>query len=197
MRTLLSSRDLRTLLAGAGVIGALLLVSRGIPAWRRWDADSRAGAAEMTAALARAEADQRTLKALGDSAEARRERLVEAAPLVVDGNTPAAASATLASLVSGAAATAGVSVGAADLAQGDSASRGYFYPVSVRGDATGDLPGILRFLALLEGAPELLVVREAAITQPDAGGPADRPETLRLEFTVEGLALTPRGGSAR
>jgi hypothetical protein len=71
----------------------------------------------------------------------------------------------------------------------DTASAGTFMRISVRADGTGDLPAITRLLALLEGAPELLAVRALSITQPAPGGPAEQPEALRLEISVEGLAL--------
>lgn len=185
----LSARDRRTLLVGAIVVGTLLLVFRGIPAWRRWDAGTRSSAAELVDAAARARAESRALPAALDSIDARQKRLIALAPRVLDGKTPAAAGATLAGIVSGAAARAGVSIGSVQI-QPDTASAGpMFVRVFVRGDATGDLPGITRMLALLEGGPELLDVREVSITQPDAGGPADRPESLRLEFTVDGIAV--------
>ena len=191
MRGRLAGRDRRTLLLGGAVIALVLLVFKGIPAWRRGDADAWASSAEMVAAAARAEADVRSLPALRDTVEAREQRLVALAPRVLDGSTPAAAGATLASLVSGAAARANVALGTVQVLP-DTASAGTFVKVTVRGDATGDLPGIARMLALLEGGPELLAVREVSITQPDAGGPADRVESLRLEFTVQGLALRLR-----
>ena len=184
----LARRERRTLLAGGAVVSLLLVAFRGVPAWRRWDADARASGAELVAAAAGARADVRSLPALGDSVEARDRRLVALAPRILDGSTPAAAGASLASLVSGAAARANVALGTVQV-QPDTAAAGTFVRVTVHGDATGDLPGIARMLALLEGGPELLMVREVSITQPDAGGPADRVETLRLEFAVQGLAL--------
>lgn len=188
----LSGRDRRVLLAGAAAIALLLLVGRGIPAWRRWDAGVRASAAELTAEAARAEAAVRALPTLRDSAEARRARLVALAPALLNGETTASAGAALAALVSGAAAKAGVQVGAVLLSQPDSAARTVFTRVRVRSDATGDLPGLLRFLRELEGGPALLSVRDWSVSQPAAGGPAEVPESLRLEFAVEGLtALGP------
>lgn len=187
----ISARERRVLLAGGGLIAALLLAVRGIPAWKRWDADARAGAAEQMQAAARAAADVRGLSVLEDSVTARQARLVALAPRVLDGATPAAAGATLASLVSGAAARSGVSLGTVQVL-GDTAAQGTFARVAVHGDATGDLAGISALLARLEEGPELLAVREISITQPEPGGPADRAESLRLEFTVEGLALHRR-----
>ena len=188
----LSERDRRVLAVGALVIGLLLLLGRGLPAWRRWDAETRASAAEMTAEAARARAAVRALPALRDSAAARGGRLVALAPAVLDGGSAASAGAELASLVSGAATRAGVQLGAVQLSPPDTAARTVFTRVRVRTDATGDLPRLLRFMQALEGGPALLSVREWAVAQPNAGGPAELPEALRLELTVEGLAA-PRG----
>lgn len=187
----ISPRDRRTLAAGLLAILVLLLLGRGIPAWRRWDADARASAAEMAAEAARAERTAADLPAMLDSLEARAARVAALGPAVLPGSSPAAAGASLAALVSGSAARAGVEIGSVQV-RPDTASAGTFMRVSVRADGTGDLPAITRMLVMLEGAPELLAIRETSITQPAPGGPAEQPEALRLEIAVEGLALAPR-----
>jgi hypothetical protein len=184
----LSSRDRRTLAIGAGIIILLVLLSRGIPAWRRWDASTRAGAAEMATEAARAESPVRQLPAALDSLQARRGRFVTLGRGVLDGGSAAAAGASLASLVSGAAARSGVQLGSVQV-RPDTSGAGAFLRIVVQADGTGDLPAITRLLALLEGGPELLAVRGVSLTQPNPGGPAEQPEALRVELTVEGLAL--------
>lgn len=191
-----SERDRRTLAAGGIIVLLLLFAGRGLPAWRRWDADVRASAAEMRAEAARAEQTVRLLPASLDSLEARRARLVALGRGVLDGESTAASGAALASLVSGAAARAGVRIGSVQV-RPDTASAGTFMRIAVRADGTGDLPAITRMLALLEGAPELLAVREISITQPNPGGPAEQPEALRVELAVEGLALARPAGIPR
>lgn len=188
----ISGRDRRALAAGALVIALLVLLGRGLPAWRRWDADVRASAAEMAAEAARAEQAVRLLPTALDSLAARRARLVAVGRGALGGSSTAASAAALASLVSGAAARAGVQVGSVQV-RPDTASAGTFMPIAVRADGTGDLPAITRMLVLLEGAPELLAVRELSITQPSPGGPAEQPEALRIEISVEGLALARPG----
>lgn len=185
----LSPGDRRTLAGGAAVIALLVLLARGLPAWRGWDAAASASAAEMAAEATEAERTVRVFPAALDSLEARRGRLVEVGRGVLEGGSTAAAGAELASLVSGAATRAGVQIGAVQL-RADTAAAGTFRRVAVRVDGSGDLPGIVRLLALLEGGAELLAVRELSINQPHAGGPPENPETLRLEMTVEALALT-------
>jgi hypothetical protein len=189
----MSERDRRVLLAGGAVILLILLLGRGIPAWRRWDQGVRAGAERRMEAAARAEAAIRDLPAGLDSLEARRARFFAVGGSLLEGESPAAAGAALASLLSGTAAQAGVQLGSVQV-RPDTASAGAFLRVWVRADATGDLPSITRLLTLLEGAPERLRVREISITQPSPGGPAEQPEALRLEVAVEGLALARGGG---
>ena len=193
----ISGRDRRTLVAGTGVIVLLVLLGRGLPAWGRWDAEVRASAAEMAAEAARAERTVRLLAPALDSLQARRTRLVALGSGVLEGGSTAASGAALASLVSRAAARAGVQIGSVQV-RVDTAGAGTFMRIGVRADSTGDLPAMTRMLALLEGAPELLAVRALSITQPAPGGPAEQPEALRLEISVQGLALMdpadiPRG----
>lgn len=192
----MSERDRRTLVTGAVVILFLVLFSRGLPAWRRWDTDVRDAAEARAEEAARAEQAVRTLPASLDSLEARRGRFVVLGRGVLDGESSAASGAALASLVSGAAARAGVQIGSVQV-RPDTASAGTFMRIAVRADGTGDLPAITRMLALLEGAPELLAVRELSITQPTPGGPAEVAEALRMEINVQGLALVRREGLPR
>ncbi len=185
MRPSLDPRLVR--LAGAAAL--LLATARGVPAWARWNEEASLTAAERVAEARDAEAAARALPALRDSAEARRARLAALAPMLLNGESPAAAAASLAALVSGATARTGVQAGSVEPLRPDSADAGTFVRVRVRGDASGPLPALLAFLAALEGAPELLSVREWSILQPNAGGPAELPENLRVEFVLEGLAL--------
>lgn len=192
----LSERDRRTLVMGGILVVALVLLARGIPAWRRWDADTRASAREMATEAARAETTVRDLPASLDSLQARRARYVALGRGVLDGASTAAAGASLASLVSGAAARAGVQIGSVQV-RPDTAGAGTFLRVTVRAEGTGDLPAITRMLEMLEGGRTLLAVRDLSITQPNPGGPAEQPEALRVELAVEGLALTARATPPR
>jgi hypothetical protein len=205
-RSALTARDRRTLILGAVCIGTLLLVSRGLPAWRGWVVESRAAAAEQCDEAARAEALARVFPAMRDSLAARNGRFLALAPRLLSGGSLNAASATLASLVSGAAADAGVTLGAVQLRTrgsplpADTGRRGSvaghagtprpaFVRVLVEGDVSGDIRGITRFLLALEQGPVRLVVRDFTITQSDAVGAPDRAEVLHATVAVEGLAL--------
>jgi Type II secretion system (T2SS), protein M subtype b len=192
----LSARDRRTLIVGATAIGSLVLVSRGLPAWRTWVREARVAAVEQLGDATRAEGVVRAFPAMRDSLAARNARYLALAPTLVSGGSVNAASATLASLVSTAAAESGVALGAVqmrtkDVPRRDSeAAHAVFTRVRVESDVTGDIRGIARFLATLEGGPVRLVVRDLTITQADAVGAPDRPEVLRAMVAVEGLALS-------
>jgi hypothetical protein len=194
---MISSRDRRTLLIGASVIGSLIILTRGVPAWRGWVSAARAGAEEQIGAASDADALMAHARAMRDTLAAREARYVALAPALIAGNTPAEASATLASFVSSAASGAGVKVGAVQLRPvSDTGMRRTFVRVGVRAEVVGDIAGLTTLLATLERGPARLRVRDITVTQPDAAAPSDRVEALRAELTVEGLALG-RGGKAR
>jgi hypothetical protein len=185
-----STRDRRVLLSGMGVIGFLIVISKGVPAWRDWVAEARAGAVEQVRAASDADALVHRAKAARDTLAVRNTRYVGLAPALVPGNTTAEASAALASIVSGAASAAGVKLGAVQLrAPADTGGRRTFVRVSVHTDVIGDIRGVAAMLASLERGPVRLRVRDLTVTQPDVAAPGDRVEALRAELTVEGLAM--------
>jgi Type II secretion system (T2SS), protein M subtype b len=190
----LSKHDRRVLLVGLVCIAALLLASRGIPAWRSWQSEKRAAASKLASEVARSERSVRMRRALADSLERRGARLLALAPALLNGETPAAAAGTLAGLISGAAATSGVRLGAVQVRPAATAP-GAFARVAVRANAIGDVRGLVELLATLERGPTMLVVRELAVAQPEPATPAEAAEALRFEFVVEGLALKPRHSS--
>jgi hypothetical protein len=187
---MMSARDRRMLLVGGSVIASLIVLSKGVPAWRDWVANSRAGAVEQARAAADADVLVSHATATRDTVVARNARYVALAPALLSGNSPAEASATLASLVSSAASVAGVKLGAVQLrAPADTGARRTFVRIGVHADVTGDIRGVTTLLANLEHGAVRLRVRDLTVTQPDAAAPGDRVEALRAELTVEGLAL--------
>ena len=187
----LGVRDRRALTIGAGVIAIVLLASRGVPAMIAWQRERNRDADARQEKLDRAMAAISRVGAVRDSIGARGERIVALAPVLVAGDTPASASASLAELMSGAAELSNVKLGALQL-HADTSSRDAFVRVGVHGEATGDVTGIMSMLASLESGPTLLAVRELSITQPEPSAPADHMETLHVELTVEGLMLRQR-----
>jgi hypothetical protein len=196
-RLVITPRDRRAVLIGAGVIGSLGLLARGVPAWRTWVSDARAGVAEQQRAVSDADGLVAHAREVRDTLAARNARYVALAPALVAGRTPAEASATLASIVSTAASGAGVKLGTVQLRPvGDTGARRTFVRVGVHADMIGDVAGLTTLLASLERGPVRLRVREITVTQPDAAAPGDRVEALRIELTIEGLALVHRGGTS-
>ncbi len=195
----LSNRDRRTLMFGATAIAALVLLTKGMPAWHAWQRDAEAGAIELAADAARSEAAIAAYPLLHDSLRLRSARLVSLDSSIVTGTDPASAAASLATMVSDAAADAGVKLGAVQprvdsephsLGASHAPPHQVFAHVSVRGDALGDVVALTQFLADLEHGPVLLAVRELSITQPEPAAPSSRMETLHADFTVVGLART-------
>lgn len=183
----LSARDRRTVLAGTSIIAALLIVSRGIPAWVHWQRRIRedASAAEMEAAAS--ERAVRVAPLLTRTAHQVEQRYLALAPAFIPGEQPAAAGAALISTVNAAARTAGVQIGALQV-ETDSATGQEVTSVRVRGDGTGDIAGIAHFLATIESGVPLLSIRELAMTPTDPHVTSDKPETMRMTFVIAGLA---------
>jgi hypothetical protein len=184
-------REQKFVLVGGLLISTLIAGTRGIPAWRAWHEDARASAAELVEEAERAERSVASLAVTLDSLEQRRDRLAALSSALVGTGPPPSAAATLAARVAGAAATARVEISAVQL-QVDTAGAGVFTRVSVRASASGDVRGIVRMLADLERGPPLLAVREWSVSQSDPAAAAYQPETLRVDFVVEGLALRHR-----
>lgn len=196
MMTGMRQRDRRALIVGVVCIGTLVGFSRGLPAWREWRHDVREEALAAITERARAEALLTMRRAIEDSLAARNERFVSLAPALLGGGSPAAAGATLAGLVSGAAATSGVRLGAVQI-RPDTASSSAFTRISVRADAMGDVRGVTNMLSALERGPTLLAIRSLAIDQPDPAATSEQMEALRVTLVVEGLMLTPRAVEPR
>jgi hypothetical protein len=192
----MNPRDRRALVLGASVILVVLLGKNVIPAILSGQREARDTASRNEEKLARATVSLKRATQVRDSLRARGARVIALAPALLGGDSPATASATLAGIVSGAAARGNVRIGALQLSS-DTAARGMFTRIGVHGDATGDIAGITAMLASLEGGPTLLAVKDLSITQPEPGAPADRAEALRIEMTVVGLMLRQTAGQAK
>jgi hypothetical protein len=189
----LSTRDRRALSIGAIVVAGGVLVGRGLPALRAWSDASIASAGEAVAEAHRVELSVRGASALTDTIQARTARFLTLAPALVDGTSAGTAGATLASLLSGAAATAGAKLGSVQVrTEGsvrDSSGARTFPRVAVRASLTADVRGLAKLLVALERGPTLLSIEELAVTQPEPGADGGRPEVLQVELVIGGLAL--------
>lgn len=194
----LSSRDRRTLVAGAAAILGIVLAGRGIPAWRQWRDDTVAAARELSRKRARTRAVLSAYPAIRDTAAARRARVAELEQGLIRASTPAAASATLAGFVGESAAETGVRLGGLQVTA-DSVAGKRYQRVRVSTEGTGGVREITTFVARLESTDARVVVREFALTQADPAASSARPETLRMTIVIEALAVreSANGGPPR
>lgn len=180
-------RDARTVVIGAIAIAAIVLLGRGLPAAIAWRHDMEREAADARTEWESVEAAARSQPMVRDSARARRTALGDALPTLVHGGSVASASAGLAGVVSEAASSAGTRIGAIDV-RAETTSASFYLHVIASTEVTGDVRGVAQFLALLEGGPTRIRIRELSIAQPAPfAGDAD-PEALRAAVTVESLA---------
>jgi hypothetical protein len=191
----LSGRDRRALSIGVVVVAGGVLIGHGLPALRAWSDASIASAREAVVEVHRAELSVWGASALTDTMKARTARFLALAPALIDGTSAATAGATLASLFSGAAATADAKLASVQVRADDSArdsSRTRTFPrVSIRASLTADVRGLAKLLVALERGPTLLNIEELAVTQPEPGADGSRPEVLQVELVIGGLALAP------
>jgi hypothetical protein len=197
IRLAISKRDLRALGRGVLVIGSIIGVGRGVPAWRRWESAVRADAATTTHSLAVVEAGLAQLPKMRDSVLVRRVRLELLRERVFEAASVEEATASLAMFVSDRAADASVKVNSVQLRPDSVFSSDGFARVAVRLNATGDVRGLAGLLGALEGDSLLLAVRELSVNQPEPAAPDTKPEALRFDFLVEALAMHPRVKTAQ
>ena len=133
----------------------------------------------------------RALPALRESLAARRARLAALDSTLLSGQSASAAAADLTAAVEQFAMDAGVKMNALQIAV-DSALSGSVAHVRVRFTGVADVMGLSAFLRMVEGGDIPLVVRELVVAQPDAAGPSSKPEALRIEILIEGIAIIRR-----
>lgn len=187
-----SRRERRTVAIGLTTIAAIVGIGRGVPAWRTWSTETVASAREIQTELNRSRADVHGAKTASDSLAVRTARLDSSAHVYLEGRTPTAAAAGLASALSRIAETAGVRVASIG-ARVDSSSTS-----SVRAIASlnvvGDVRALTRLLAGVERGPLLLSVASVSVAQSEVAAGDDRAEALRIEMSVEGLVAPAAGG---
>ena len=181
----LSTRDRRALLLGITIIAAIVVSARVLPAWRRWQVNEQSAADAAALGLARSRAELLGQRAAHDSLAARWARLNSVRDEWLVGYTPAAAGAALAGDVSNAGERAGVTIGALDI-RVDSVGDAVILPVRVQATATGDIQGIVSFLAAIESNRVVLSIRALSIDAADAAAPTNAAEVLRADLTIEG-----------
>jgi len=135
---------------------------------------------------ARDQALARNARAIHDSLAARRARLTALAPTWLGGDSPAAAGAGLAAIITRAATDAGVTLGTLDI-HSDSAGQMPFVPLRVRASVSGDIQGLAMLLAALDRGPVAISVASLDVQGGDPTAPPQRPEVLHADLTIEAL----------
>jgi hypothetical protein len=165
----------RTLIAGGLTVLSILLIGRGVPAWRSWVRDTRATAQELGHEVERARLVLARRSASSTALRQHAAALDSARSLLLDATTPATAAAELAALLSRAGEEASVRV----------------VRVEVAADTAPSMliQGLADFLWAIEGGPHLLRVRSLSVNQPEPAAGPDRAEALRFEVVVDARAL--------
>lgn len=180
-------RDRRVMVAGLVTLAGLTVALRIAPWAVKGIAASRNRAITLATSLERQRALVTSRLSLRDSTGEAAAALVQLAPQLLAGRTPADAGAALASWVTTSSAQHALRVRRVE-SRPDSAS-GIIRPVTVVAELEGDVRGVTRFVGEVEEGSPLLTVRALAITALDPGAAPAAAEVLRLEVTIRGWFL--------
>ena len=187
MNLSLSQRDRRAVIGGMLTIVAVLGGGRVVPRVNQWSESVRKSARALDDQLSDEAASIRDLRRARDSLIARQVRLLALDSLILEGETPPLAAASLAELVSDVAEDADVQISAVQLRCDTSAKRS-FVLVEVEVSATGDLASVAAFLSQLESGTKLLRLKSLALVAQQASGQvSDKAQSVRADVTVVGL----------
>jgi hypothetical protein len=184
----MNARDRRALLIGIVGMSSIVGVGRGVPSLLRWQRARVDAAAEARSQLRYEQAAARLLPSIEDSLRARRARLIALDSVLFVAAIPSEASAQLAAVLSEYAEGAQVKVTAVQLRQDSVKKSTPLVRVGARLTGAADVTGLATLLHALETDETPLAVRELTVTQPEPAGSDTRPEILRFEMLVEGLA---------
>jgi hypothetical protein len=190
------SRGSRTFATGMVAVVAILVAGRGGPAWYHWQSEVRQTAREVRDELARSRATLRDTALVTESLTVRSRRLSMVRFRAFTSASSGAAGAMVASLLSDAAADAGMRITSLQV-HADTSKQRTYYHVTLRADMTGDITGLQQLLSSIENGPALLNLREIAIAQTQLVSTPDRPEMLRVQLNVDGLMSGARANRSR
>ena len=183
----LSNRERRVVLLGLGTIALILLLGRALPAWRRWAGTTHAAAMLSARRLARTASLVRTAPAIRDSLRSRMRRRAALDQLLLGGDSPSAAAAQLASLVSTTAAQCGAEIGTIDV-RDDTAHARRETVVLVTTSVVGDAETLTHFLASLESGSPRVAIRSFTLISSDPTSAPNQPEVLHADLVAVALA---------
>ncbi len=183
----LSPRDRRTLIVGALVLLPLFLGGKALPVALEWQHRQTTDAATMVRKVVELRASLRSLPTLRDTLIARRERVTRVDSLLLMSGSLASAAAELASLVESLADSSRIKIGYLQL-KVDTGSRVPIAAIGVRLNGMSDVGGLASFVRAVEEGVRPLIVRELSVVPADPAGSDAKPEVLRVDLLVEGLA---------
>ena len=179
--------DRRALRAGVLVIGGMLLLGRGVPAWRQWERSQRLAVLESGQRLRRAQWAIRAHPSIIAMRGQFGARLDSLSGAHLHATSAIIACAALATLMSDLGDESAIRVTSISV-RPDTATHTAFMRIAVRVSATGDVEGLTDYILGIESSGQMLAVRELSVAQADPTAPDSRAESLRFELVVEALA---------
>jgi hypothetical protein len=180
-----TARERRVVFWGAAVIGSVVSL-RLVPDVVSWHTRLRERSVSSTVLLARNLSTLDQAPAIRDSLAKTLAAFVELAPpLVVEGSTRSEAQEELLRQLPVDAAVHGVRV--TSIAADSAPASGPIGTVAVAVEAEGDITGLARWLARMEGSNPVLSVSALAISTAEANGTGS--ETLHARLSVSGRFL--------
>jgi type II secretion system (T2SS) protein M len=144
--------------------------------------------------LARSRDEMSTLPILRDSAVVLSQALVALAPQLLSGSSAAEAGADLSGRMNLAAARAPARLVRVDLLP-DSSSNGRLAHVKVHASLETDIRGLVALVRAIDDGEEVLKLDALHVEAPEPGASDRGPEMLKVELTITGWYLRPRGPS--
>lgn len=188
----MTSRDRRALLLGAFVLGTAVITLRVVPWGIRRASGEYAVLRERSALLARTRDEMASLPVLRDSAATLSQALVALAPQLLSGSSATEAGADLSGRMNLAASGAPARVERIDPLP-DSAAEGRLGRVRVHAALESDVRGLIAFLKAIDTGDEVVKLDELHVEAPQALTSERGPEILKVEVTVSGWYVKPRG----
>jgi hypothetical protein len=187
-------RDRRALLIGGLVVLGAVLMLRVVPTGLRQALAAHAMLQERATLLAHTRDEMASLPRLRDSAAVLSQALIALAPQLLSGSTDAEAGADLSDRVNLIASRAPAKVERLEPLKD---SFGNYRPGRVRVFAAleTDVRGLVALLSAIERGDEVLHLDELHVVAPQPGGVERGPEILKVEVTVSGWYIKPRGAA--
>jgi hypothetical protein len=182
-----SPRELRVVVMGIGTMLAIVVSAREMPRLREYETERRSRANVTIARALRAEQAIHRADRTRVSLIQVRSGLAKYDSALVEGDTPSAASARLASVISDAVDGTEARLGSVTLGVDSTGNRGQLARVTARASLSGELYSIVLVLQTLEKGPPMVAVRELSLIQSQPVTSPTQVEAIQAEIVVEGL----------